>query len=54
MKHPMNRGIGEGSISQIMGYACLGFLSAGENIAIYFNETHEHGMCEMHELKQKL
>lgn len=52
MKHPMNRGIGEGSISKIMGYTCLGFLSEGEDIAIYFDETHKHGMCEMHQPKR--
>lgn len=53
MKHPWNKGEGKGSISEQFGYACTGFLSEGENLAIYYDMSHKHGMCEMHNRKKE-
>ena len=53
-KHPWNTFLsgGQDSISEQMGYACLGFLATGEDSAIFFDKSKEHGMCELHQLKQ--
>lgn len=49
-KHPANKDIGKGSISEQMGYVCSYPLK--ENTSIFFD--HEHGMCEMHHYDNKI
>lgn len=49
MKHPFNKDVGKGAMSEQMGYSCIGFFSVGERIAHFFEN--EHGMCEL--FKQK-
>ena len=49
MKHPFNKEVGKGRMSEAMGYACIGFFSLGEKVAHFFEN--EHGMCEL--FKQK-
>lgn len=51
MKHPWNQDIGKGNMSEKMGYACIGFFSTGDNIAVFFDNNHEHGMCELYSKK---
>ncbi|KKM15404.1 hypothetical protein LCGC14_1696430 [marine sediment metagenome] len=51
MKHPMNKGFGEGSISEQCGYVCIVVYEDESNKgeALYFNN--QHGMCELYDLK---
>jgi len=51
MKHPINLNIGKGNMSEIMGFACIGFFSVNERIAHFFDK--EHGMCELYLHKQQ-
>lgn len=46
--HPWNKDVGKGSMTEQMGFACIGFFSVGEKIATFFDMNHEHGMCELH------
>jgi hypothetical protein len=47
-KHPWNKEIGRGAISERLGYACIGF----QTEAVFFEEG--HGMCELWLPKTKL
>ena len=48
MKHPLNKEVGRGSISEVLGYCC----HAPEiDDAVFFEQ--EHGICEMFEDKNK-
>ena len=44
-KHPLNNEVGNGMMSDLIGYACIGFFSVDERVAHFF-ET-KHGMCEL-------
>jgi len=50
-KHPFNKELGAGMMSEKMGYACIGFFSVGEQVAHFFEK--EHGMCELFQIKQQ-
>lgn len=54
MKHPANKDIGKGPISEEMGYVCITPFDDGSNLgkAIFFDG--EHGMCEMHVPKKDI
>ena len=51
MKHPLNTNEGKGKMSDLFGYACIGFHSVGERVAHYFDK--EHGMCELFKQQKK-
>ena len=46
-KHPFNRIIGQGNISEQMGYVCTAFDDIDSEGASIFFEN-KHGMCELH------
>ncbi len=51
VKHPWNKDLGKGRISEQMGFACIGFFSCGEKVATFFDMNHKHGMCELYQPK---
>lgn len=51
MKHPMNRVLGKGNISDQMGYVCVVELEDNESNkgnAVFHDYLNEHGMCELY------
>ena len=47
MKHPWNKTIGKGRISEKLGYVCTVPLAIAEGFAVFFDE--DFGGCELHE-----
>ena len=43
-KHPLNKDIGKGEISEVMGYVCI-IPMIGQRQGTFFDG--KHGMCEM-------
>ena len=48
-RHPGNSWNGKGRITELFGHICMGF----HDNYIFFEIEKEHGMCELHELKEK-
>ena len=48
MNHPMNKGFGEGSISELCGYVCIAIYEDGSNEGKGIYCQSQHGMCELH------
>lgn len=48
-KHPINKDLGRGRISERMGYACMVPKAIESNFITFFDG--EHGMCELWEQK---
>lgn len=50
LKHPWNHGDGKGRITERMGFGCqIPEMQEGQTSAVFFDA--EHGMCEMHDLR---
>ena len=54
-KHPWNKGVGKGRVTDIMGYGCaVAYIELQEvKPPIIFMDRRD-GMCEMHEFKEPL
>jgi hypothetical protein len=51
MKHPMNVVLGEGSITEQLGWVCAAQFEDGSNEGESYFMDNEHGMCEFYKPK---
>jgi len=53
MKHPSNKGIAKGSISEVMGYGCKCPLEDGSMKGSVVFSDWKHGYCELYWRKEE-
>jgi hypothetical protein len=49
--HPDNVAVGKGSLSEQLGWGCLGFVDGTEDFQVCVFSESQHGMCELYQRK---